>query len=172
MPIIQLRTEIKASRDLVFDLSRSVDLHQISTRHSHEAAVAGITSGLIGLHGSVTWRARHFGIFQRLTSTITAYDRPNFFNDEMVSGAFQSFRHEHHFEEVNDATIMRDTFAYRSPLGVLGQLADALFLKRYMTELLEKRNAVIKKYAESGKWKEVLGDTTASMADPNNYFRL
>jgi ligand-binding SRPBCC domain-containing protein len=168
MPIIYLRTEIQASGELVFDLSRSVDLHQISTRHSHETAVAGITSGLIGLNHSVTWRAKHFGIYQRLTSTITAFDRPNFFTDEMVSGAFKSFRHDHHFEELNGGTLMLDTFAYRSPLGLLGQLADALFLKRYMADLLEKRNAVIKEYAETGKWKEVLRDPT----DPNDYFRL
>jgi len=168
MPIIQLRTEIKGKPELVFDLSRSVDLHQISTRHSNETAVAGITSGLMRLNDSVTWRAKHFGIYQRLTSTITAIDRPNFFVDEMVSGAFRSFRHEHHFEELNGGTLMLDTFAYRSPLGVLGRMADALFLKRYMTDLLEMRNAVIKEYAETGKWKEVLRDPTGR----NDYLRL
>lgn len=156
MPIIQLQTGIEASRELVFDLSRSVDLHQISTRHSHETAVAGITSGLMGLNDSVTWRAKHFGIYQQLTSTVTAYDRPNFFADEMVSGAFKSFRHDHHFQETETGTLMLDTFAYRSPFGLLRRLADALFLKRYMTGLLEKRNAVIKEYAETGKWKTVL----------------
>ena len=156
MPIIHLRTEIKAKRTLVFDLSRSIDLHQLSTEHTNETAIAGKTSGLIGLNEWVTWRAKHFGIYQQLTSKITAYDRPNSFTDEMVSGAFKSFRHEHHLEDTEAGTLMRDTFAYRSPLGVLGHLADALFIKRYMTRLLAIRNAVIKEFAESGKWKTVL----------------
>ncbi len=151
MPIIRLRTEIKASRSLVFDLSRSIDLHQLSTAHTHETAIAGTTSGLIGLNEWVTWRAKHFGIYQQLTSKITACDRPNSFTDEMVSGAFKSFRHEHHFQNTEAGTLMLDTFTYRSPLSVLGQLANVLFLTRYMTDLLEKRNSIIKGYAETGK---------------------
>ncbi|MCI1752443.1 MAG: SRPBCC family protein [Flavobacteriales bacterium] len=161
MPTIRLRTEVKAGKALVFDLSRSIDLHKLSTAHTHETAIAGKTSGLIGLNEWVTWRAKHFGIYQQLTSEITAYERPNFFVDEMVSGAFKSFRHEHHFEDLNGEsdihrTLMLDTFTYRTPLGLLGRLADALFLERYMTELLEKRNAVVKDYAESEQWKAVL----------------
>jgi 2-hydroxy-3-keto-5-methylthiopentenyl-1-phosphate phosphatase len=41
-------------------------------------------------------------------------------------------------------------------LGVLGRLADSLFLKQYMINFLEERNAVIKDFAETEKWKKVL----------------
>jgi hypothetical protein len=61
MPTIRLRTEVKAGKALVFDLSRSIDLHKLSTAHTHETAIAGKTSGLIGLNEWVTWRAKHFG---------------------------------------------------------------------------------------------------------------
>lgn len=49
MPIIHLWTEIKAKRTLVFDLSRSIDLHQLSTKESNETAIAGMTSGIARL---------------------------------------------------------------------------------------------------------------------------
>ena len=133
MPRIELRTEIKANKEIVFDLSRSIDLHKISTEHTNEEAVAGKTSGLIGLNESVTWKAKHFGIYQRLTSKVTEFDRPNYFVDELVNGAFKNFRHEHHFTDLNDGTLMKDFFDYKSPLGILGKLADNLFLKTYMT---------------------------------------
>tara|TARA_B100002049_G_scaffold32349_1_gene21139 strand:+ start:1044 stop:1343 length:300 start_codon:yes stop_codon:yes gene_type:complete len=90
MPRIGLQTKIKADKEIVFDLSRSIDLHKISTEHINETAIAGKTSGLIGLDESVTWRAKHFGIYQRLTSKITEFDRPNYFADEMVNGAFRN----------------------------------------------------------------------------------
>ena len=45
---------------------------------------------------------------------------------------------------------MRDIFDYTSPLGVLGSVADVLFLKRYMWRLLNKRNQLIKTVAENG----------------------
>tara|TARA_R110002051_G_C8717025_1_gene496225 strand:+ start:62 stop:538 length:477 start_codon:yes stop_codon:yes gene_type:complete len=156
MPRIELRTEIKADKEIVFDLSRSIDLHKISTEHTNETAIAGKTSGLIGLNESVTWRAKHFGIYQKLTSRITEFDRPNYFTDEMVSGAFSEFKHEHHFADLNDGTLMTDFFDYKSPFGLLGKLADKIFLDRYMTDLLTERNRIVKEFAESDNWKQIL----------------
>lgn len=148
MPKIVLETVINAPAGIVFDLARSIDLHKISTAHTKEEAIAGKTSGLIGMGESVTWRARHFGLTQKLTSKITAFEMPVHFTDEMVSGAFSSFRHEHHFKETNGVTLMTDIFTYKSPLGLLGSVADVLFLKQYMLELLAERNRIVKQYAE------------------------
>ena len=67
MPRIHLETEIKADKEIVFDLSRSIDLHKISTEHTNETAVDGKTSGLIGANEWVTCKAKHFGIYQKLT---------------------------------------------------------------------------------------------------------
>lgn len=149
MPKIELLTHINAPIEKVFDLSRSIDLHILSTKQTGEQAIAGCTNGLIGLGETVTWRARHFGIWQNLTSKITEYSYPNFFADEMVSGAFKSFRHGHHFTEKDGYTLMQDVFAFESPLGVLGKLFNWLILKRHMTKLLVERNKVIKRAAEN-----------------------
>lgn len=156
MPIITLETEITADIEIVFDLSRSIDLHKISTKHTKETAIAGKMSGLIKMNESVTWRAKHFGMYQTLTSKITAFKRPDYFADEMISGAFHRFKHEHHFEEMKGKTLMTDIFDYQSPFGIVGKLADKLFLKHYMTDLLKERNRIIKEFAESGKWKQIL----------------
>lgn len=150
MPTIVLSTIINAPVERCFDLARDIDIHVASTAHTGERAIAGRTSGLIELGETVTWRAKHFGIWQNLTSKITDFDAPNFFADEMVAGAFKSFRHEHYFTGDDKQTVMRDVFMFESPLGLLGKLANRLFLKRYMTELLVKRNLVIKEEAEKG----------------------
>lgn len=156
MPVIELTTPFNAPRERVFDLARSIDLHVASTAHTGERAVAGVTTGLIGLDQEVTWRARHFGVVQHLTSRITQFDRPRHFRDSMVRGAFNRFDHDHFFEEDGSTTVMIDRFDYTSPLGVLGCLADGLFLRRYMERLLEGRNNVIKDAAESDAWRQYL----------------
>jgi ligand-binding SRPBCC domain-containing protein len=156
MPIIELQSIIKADIEVVFDLSRSIDFHQLSANHTHEKAIAGKITGLIGLYESVTWRAKHFGLHQKLTSKITSFDQPAYFVDEMVSGAFKRFKHEHFFEKMEAGTLMKDRFDYESPLGILGILADKIFLKRYMTKFLEQRNVAIKDCAESGNWRAIL----------------
>jgi ligand-binding SRPBCC domain-containing protein len=66
----------------------------------------------------VTWRAKHFGIWQTLTSKITEFDFPNSFTDVMIKGAFKSFRHEHLFYAINDQTVMKDIFIFESPFWV------------------------------------------------------
>ena len=157
MPKIVLKTKINSDLEVVFDLSRSIDLHKISTQQTNEEAIAGVTSGLIGMNESVTWRAKHFGIYQKLTSKITEFNRPKNFTDEMVSGAFKQFKHQHLFELDENDVIMTDIFDYTSPFGLLGKLADSLFLKKYITKLLTTRNQTVKEFAESGRWKEILG---------------
>ena len=67
----------------------------------------------------------------------------------MVFGVFKSFRHEHIFRESENRTIMIDKFYFESPCGVFGKLANKVFLKRYMKNLLETRNSVLKQKAES-----------------------
>lgn len=81
---------------------------------------------------------------------------PHYFVDEMVSGAFKSFRHQHFFKQEGDTTLVTDIFDYISPLGVLGKAADALFLKQYMQNFLLERNEVIKRYAEDEALRNVV----------------
>ena len=156
MPVIDLETRINAPIERVFDLARSIDLHRRSMDHTKERAVAGVTSGLIGLGQTVTWEAVHFGIKQRLTSKITICDRPTHLQDIMVAGAFAGFTHDHYLSEIDVGTIMRDRFDFSSPFWPLGAIADVLFLARYMTGLLEKRNQAIKQAAESEDWRQFL----------------
>ena len=156
MPKIELITEIKSTLEICFDLSRSIDLHKISTAQTNEEAIGGRTSGLINLNETVTWQATHFGIKQKLSSKITAFNRPNYFVDEQIKGIFKSIYHEHKFEQVGDIIIMKDIFEFHSPFGVLGKIFNKLILTSYMKDLLENRNLIIKEFAETGKWKEVL----------------
>ena len=108
MPRLEIVTEIAASIGRVFDLARSIDVHQQSQTRHRERAVAGRTSGLIEAGETVTWEAVHFAIRQRLTSRIDAMTRPLHFRDSMVAGAFRSFVHDHHFEEIPGGTRMTD----------------------------------------------------------------
>lgn len=149
MPLIEIKTIIYADIQTCFDGARHIDFHKTSMKHTKERALAGKTSGHIGLQEWVTWEAVHFGIRQQLTSKITAFEAPNYFVDEMVTGAFKSFKHEHVFQEEKNHTIMTDHFSFVSPLGILGRVADMLFLTRYMTHLLTTRNQCLKKQIEA-----------------------
>ena len=140
---------IDAPSDVVFDLSLDIDAHLASMARSGERAVAGVTTGQIGLGEEVTWRARHFGIPFRMTSRVTALDGPNRFVDEQTRGPFRRFHHEHTFEPTDGGTLMVDAISFDAPLGPVGRAVERLGLERYMRRLIQERGAFLKQAAEN-----------------------
>jgi ligand-binding SRPBCC domain-containing protein len=152
-------TVIHAPIERCFDLARSVEVHLAGNVHSGEAAVAmaGVTSGLVGMAQRVTWRAKHFGAWHTLTSEITAMDRPAYFQDTMIHGIFRFMKHDHFFRLLSgDETEMKDVFSFAAPLPGLGWVAEIMLLRRYMLALLRERNTALKRIAESPEWRRYL----------------
>ncbi|PXY43963.1 SRPBCC family protein [Flavobacterium hydrophilum] len=149
MTTINLTTKINAPLKTVFDVSRNIDIHQQSAAPSNEKAIAGVTSGLINLNETVTWKGKHFGFYLTHKSRITAMNFYSYFVDEMEEGNFKTFRHEHFFEEINGITIMTDQLQYETPFGIIGKLFDTLFLKNHLIDFLLERNKMLKKIAEN-----------------------
>jgi ligand-binding SRPBCC domain-containing protein len=156
MPTIHITTFITAPISRVFDLSRSINLHKISTAHTHEKVVGGVLNGLINEGEQVTWQAKHLYKIRLFTSKIIQMELPNYFIDEMIKGDFKSFIHQHHFKQVANGTIMIDVLNFETPYGIIGRLLNTFYLNNYLQQLLIVRNEIIKKYAETEKWKAIL----------------
>ena len=155
---------VQAPLQRTFDLARSIDVHLLGNTHFGEQATAGTRTGLIGPGGTVTWRARHFGVRQYLTSAITAWEAPVYFQDTMLRGAFKSMQHDHYFTKLPvragepPQTEMRDVFRFAAPLGPLGLIAERLLLAPYMSAFLRERNATIQQVAANGEWQRYIPD--------------
>ena len=156
MPKIHLTTFIAAPAERIFDLSRSIDLHKKSMAGSGEQAVAGTTAGLIGADETVTWKAKHFFKTRVMKIRIVAMENPFSYIGEMVSGDLKSYRHEHHFKQIENGTLLIDLVSFEMPYGGLGKLTGQLFVRQYIRRLLEQHNQFIREYAESDKWKFLL----------------
>ena len=157
MVCIEQSMKIGAPIQRCFDLSRSIEVHLLGTEQSGEQAVSGVTTGLIGPDQSVRWRAKHLGVRQYLTSKITAFDSPRYFQDTMLEGAFKFMQHDHFFLALSDSeTEMKDRFMFAAPLSILGTIAERLFLRRYMDRFLRHRNEIVKQVAESDRWQDFL----------------
>lgn len=144
-------TRIGAPIEVVFDLALDIDAHLASMAESGERAIDGVTSGLIGLGETVTWRARHFGIPFTMTSKVTEWERPRRFVDDQVRGPFRAFHHEHTFETAGGSTAMTDRVRFDAPLGPIGRVVEWAVLGRYLQKLIEERGAYLKHEAERRK---------------------
>lgn len=156
MPVIHLTTFIAAPVERVFDLSRNISLHKISMQQTGEVAVGGITSGLINLDETVTWKGKHLYKTRFFTSKIVEMKPYEKFTDKMIKGDFLSFSHEHFFKSANNGTIVIDIINYETPYGLLGRFVNRVFLHKYLEQLIIQRNKVVAQYAEGEKWRALL----------------
>ena len=156
MPKIITTIDINAPIELAFDLSRSIEFHSFTQSHRKEKPIDGVTSGLINLGESVTWQATHFGISQKLSVEIKKFERPFYFRDTMIKGAFKRFDHDHIFEQINGKVKLTDVFDYDVPFSLFGKIFDILALNKYMTNFADHRNKAIKNALESDNWKNYI----------------
>jgi ligand-binding SRPBCC domain-containing protein len=153
MPLIKLTTFIATPCEKVFDLSRSLKLHQQSMKKYNESIVNTTSNGTVELNDEVMWKARHLWKERFLKVKITALHRPGYFCDEQISGDFAAMKHEHFFKPVENGTLMIDHFEFETPYGSFGRLFNRLYLESYMRRLLLERNRELKKIAEQIKVK-------------------
>jgi ligand-binding SRPBCC domain-containing protein len=157
--VIRTQTVICAPIERVFDLSRSVELHLLTSVATEERAVAGKTSGLLGMNDTITWEAKHLGVRQRLTGAIVEFERPRFFRDQMTRGAFHSLSHGHRFDPVQGGTVMTDVLEFRSTFIPNGGIIDSWIVGPHLERYLKERNRILKEVAESAdRWREFIPD--------------
>ncbi|SCF27677.1 SRPBCC family protein [Micromonospora chokoriensis] len=147
--LIEIVSVICADPTVVFDLERDVDVHAASLHGSRETATTSTGRRRLTLGDEVTFRARHLGLRWRMTSRITAYERPHRFVDEQTRGPFRALRHEHLFRDVDGGTQMIDRMTVTAPLGPLGALVTRALVAPYLRRLLKQRAAHIKQVAEA-----------------------
>lgn len=83
------------------------------------------------------------GIRSNWVTEITSVREKRFFIDEQRFGPYRMWHHEHHFEEVNNKTVMMDKISYKLPFGFLGKLAHKIFVKKQLQSIFVFREKVL-----------------------------
>jgi len=149
MHVIRVETEIAAPPERVFDLARDVQVHAQTAAATKERVIAGKTSGLLELGDMITFEGDHLSVRQKLTAKITRMDRPTYFQDRMVRGAFKSLEHDHHFEPLkNGGTLMIDVISFAVPMGVFGWPVGQWIVGPHLRKFLIERGRALKAIAE------------------------
>ena len=66
------------------------------------------------------------------------------FTDVQLKGPYALWHHFHSFEKMNGYTKMRDIVKYAMPLGILGNIAHRLFVKKQLEEIFRYREATVR----------------------------
>ncbi len=105
----------------------------------------------------IAYRLRLAGVSFRWRTRIEAFEPEEGFVDVQLRGPYRSWRHTHAFREVTEGTLVRDRVEYELPLGPLGALAHALFVRRRLERIFAHRRGRIAELLEGGAEGEVAG---------------
>ena len=86
------------------------------------------------------------GIPMSWTTEITHVHEPYYFVDEQRFGPYALWHHQHHFREVEGGVEMTDEVNYAIPLGILGRLANWLFVEREVNRIFDHRFSVLESF--------------------------
>ena len=70
---------------------------------------------------------------------ITHVQPMKYFVDEQRFGPYSLWHHQHHFKEVTGGVEMTDIVHYKLPLWFLGDIANALFVKKQLKGIFDYR---------------------------------
>lgn len=86
------------------------------------------------------------GIRWKWVTEITDVHEPHHFSDEQRSGPYRYWRHVHHFREVPGGIEMTDKVDYIIPFGILGRLANNIFVAREVNAIFDYRYTVLEQH--------------------------
>ena len=80
---------------------------------------------------------------------ITHVKEKEFFVDEQRVGPYKIWHHEHRFEKKEEGILMTDTITYIPPFGLLGGIANYLFVKKRINRIFDYRYEMLAKLFDS-----------------------
>ena len=81
----------------------------------------------------------------RWTTEIKTVNDKKLFIDEQKLGPFSLWYHQHHFEVKDGGIEMTDEVAWAVPMGLLGRLANTLFVSKQVTNIFAYRRKAVEK---------------------------
>lgn len=83
------------------------------------------------------------GIKINWMTEITTVKDQVYFIDEQRFGPYALWHHRHHFEEIEGGVIMTDEVNYKLPFGLLGVIANSLFIRKKLQFIFDYREKVL-----------------------------
>lgn len=94
------------------------------------------------------------GLRLNWVTEITHVKEGYYFVDEQRSGPYAFWHHQHHLEDVEGGTLMKDLVHYKAPFGLAGQLANSLFIRKQLNGIFAYRHAKLEELFNRSPYAE------------------
>ncbi|MBC8147193.1 MAG: SRPBCC family protein [Bacteroidetes bacterium] len=109
----------------------------ITSKNANEKMYAGMI---------ISYKVRPLaGINLNWVTEITQLKDKEYFVDEQRIGPYKMWHHQHRIEAIEGGVLMTDIVSYQPPMGILGALANALFIKQKLKSIFNYRTIALEK---------------------------
>ena len=84
-----------------------------------------------------------FGLPMRWLTEITHVKEQEYFIDEQRFGPYSLWHHQHYFKEMDGGVEMTDVVYYKIPFWFLGDVANALMVRKKLEHIFDFRKKVV-----------------------------
>jgi ligand-binding SRPBCC domain-containing protein len=144
---LEKKVILKSDMDTVWDFfSSPLNLNEI-TPPDMSFEILSDLKGLKMYPGMIiNYKVRPFlNIPLRWTTEITHCEEGHYFVDEQRFGPYSFWHHKHFFKKVECGIEMTDIVDYGLPMGMLGQIANSIYVEQKLQGIFNYRNEIVHK---------------------------
>jgi ligand-binding SRPBCC domain-containing protein len=148
---LEFKQDIQAPLDVIWDfISDPRNLQKITPEYMNFRIESKNLSSEMHPGMIIKYKVNPLPFFSTNWLTEITHVVPNkFFVDEQRMGPYKLWHHQHHIEPSEKGTLMTDIVSYIPPFGVLGDLANAIFIKKQLLSIFEYRKKAMISIFES-----------------------
>jgi len=139
------KQNIPASIDEIWDfISSPSNLKEITPKHMGFEVTGNTGKGQMYPGMIITYKVSPLlGIKLNWVTEITHVKDKEYFVDEQRIGPYTMWHHEHKIEPIAGGIMMTDIVTYQPPMGILGAIANTLFIKKQLEEIFGYRTVAL-----------------------------
>ncbi|MFN8280780.1 MAG: SRPBCC family protein [Saprospiraceae bacterium] len=143
---------IPAGVDEVWDFIKEPNNLNLITPPEMDFRVTGKSgNGLMYSGMIITYKVKPMlGISMQWVTEITHVVEKQYFVDEQRSGPYSFWHHQHRIETISGGVLMTDIVSYIPPLGIIGAIANRLFIQSKLNSIFNYRKTALENFF--GSW--------------------
>jgi len=146
---INMKQYINKPLDVVFEFFSKPENLEMITPKSLSFNILTPTPIKMEKGSLIDYTIRLFGIPIHWRTLISDYEPPFRFVDQQIKGPYTFWHHTHTFKLVEGGVEIIDEVKYSLPLGWLGTLAHAIWVRKDLEKIFEYRKTVIQHYFDT-----------------------
>lgn len=142
---LEKKVILKSDMDTVWEFfSSPLNLNEITPPDMSFEILSNL-SGLKMYQGMIiNYKVRPFlNLPLRWTTEITHSENGHYFVDEQRFGPYSFWHHKHFFKKVDGGIEMTDIVDYGLPMGILGRIANSVYVESKLQNIFNYRNEKI-----------------------------